>query len=71
MGLSGRKVKQRIGKDPRNLSWADGPHALLSDCRKITHFEQMQVDLDSHISKNLAGMPPKGSVRQERAARTR
>lgn len=23
MGLSGRKVKQRIGKDPRNLSWAD------------------------------------------------
>ena len=24
MGLSGRKVKQRIGKDPRNLSWADG-----------------------------------------------
>ena len=24
MGLSGRKAKQRIGKDPRNLSWADG-----------------------------------------------
>ncbi|KAH9060545.1 hypothetical protein EDB87DRAFT_1615120 [Lactarius vividus] len=23
MGLSGRKIKQRIGKDPRNLSWAD------------------------------------------------
>ncbi|KAF9070789.1 hypothetical protein BDP27DRAFT_1362261 [Rhodocollybia butyracea] len=23
MGLSGRKVKQRIGPDPRNLSWAD------------------------------------------------
>ncbi|KAA1470708.1 hypothetical protein DENSPDRAFT_864777 [Dentipellis sp. KUC8613] len=23
MGLSGRKVKQRIGHDPRNLSWAD------------------------------------------------
>ena len=23
MGLSGRKEKQRIGKDPRNLSWAD------------------------------------------------
>ncbi|KAF5322352.1 hypothetical protein D9619_001715 [Psilocybe cf. subviscida] len=23
MGLSGRKVKQRIGADPRNLSWAD------------------------------------------------
>ncbi|KAI0249238.1 hypothetical protein BJV78DRAFT_714270 [Lactifluus subvellereus] len=23
MGLSGRKVKQRIGNDPRNLSWAD------------------------------------------------
>ncbi len=24
MGLSGRKQKQRIGPDPRNLSWADG-----------------------------------------------
>lgn len=24
MGLSGRKVKQRIPQDPRNLSWADG-----------------------------------------------
>ena len=24
MGLSGRKVKQRIGHDPRNLSWVDG-----------------------------------------------
>jgi hypothetical protein len=24
MGLGGRKVKQRIGNDPRNLSWADG-----------------------------------------------
>ncbi|KAK7691661.1 hypothetical protein QCA50_005060 [Cerrena zonata] len=23
MGLSGRKMKQRIGPDPRNLSWAD------------------------------------------------
>ncbi|KAF8918158.1 hypothetical protein CPB85DRAFT_1157025, partial [Mucidula mucida] len=23
MGLSGRKQKQRIGPDPRNLSWAD------------------------------------------------
>ncbi|KXN87369.1 Protein PXR1 [Leucoagaricus sp. SymC.cos] len=23
MGLSGRKIKQRIGNDPRNLSWAD------------------------------------------------
>ncbi|KAF7375882.1 G-patch domain-containing protein [Mycena sanguinolenta] len=23
MGLSGRKVKQRIGNDPRNLAWAD------------------------------------------------
>ncbi|KAH9996668.1 hypothetical protein BJV74DRAFT_754592, partial [Russula compacta] len=23
MGLSGRRNKQRIGKDPRNLSWAD------------------------------------------------
>ncbi|KAJ6497762.1 hypothetical protein C8R45DRAFT_1072254 [Mycena sanguinolenta] len=23
MGLSGRKVKQRIGNDPRNLTWAD------------------------------------------------
>ncbi|TFK75476.1 hypothetical protein BDN72DRAFT_520746 [Pluteus cervinus] len=23
MGLAGRKVKQRIGNDPRNLSWAD------------------------------------------------
>ncbi|KAI0030017.1 hypothetical protein K488DRAFT_37228, partial [Vararia minispora EC-137] len=23
MGLSGRKVKQRIGSDPRNLAWAD------------------------------------------------
>ncbi|TFY76512.1 hypothetical protein EWM64_g7499, partial [Hericium alpestre] len=23
MGLSGRKVKQRIPNDPRNLSWAD------------------------------------------------
>ena len=24
MGLSGRRVKQRIPQDPRNLSWADG-----------------------------------------------
>ena len=24
MGLAGRKVKQRIPADPRNLSWADG-----------------------------------------------
>ena len=24
MGLSGRKIKQRIPQDPRNLSWADG-----------------------------------------------
>jgi hypothetical protein len=71
MGLSGRKVKQRIGNDPRNLSWADGPHALSSDRREITHFEQMQAALDSHILKNLAGMPPRDSVRQERAARTR
>jgi hypothetical protein len=29
MGLSGRKAKQRIGHDPRNLSWADGAHASL------------------------------------------
>ncbi|KAF8973171.1 hypothetical protein BDZ97DRAFT_1990233 [Flammula alnicola] len=28
MGLSGRKVKQRISADPRNLSWADGSHKL-------------------------------------------
>lgn len=24
MGLSGRKTKQRIPADPRNLTWADG-----------------------------------------------
>lgn len=24
MGLAGRKVKQRIGADPRNLAWANG-----------------------------------------------
>ena len=24
MGLSGRKSKQRIGHDPRNLAWANG-----------------------------------------------
>ena len=30
MGLSGRKVKQRIGKDPRNLSWADGQYPPFS-----------------------------------------
>ena len=71
MGLSGRKVKQRIGNDPRNLSWADGPHALLSDWRKVTRFEQMQVALDSRILKNLAGMPPRDSVRLGRVARTR
>ena len=28
MGLSGRRAKQRIGKDPRNLSWADGKVSL-------------------------------------------
>ena len=31
MGLSGRKVKQRIGNDPRNLSWADGLFFLFVD----------------------------------------
>ena len=29
MGLSGRKVKQRIPQDPRNLSWADGTLRVL------------------------------------------
>ena len=29
MGLSGRKVKQRIPQDPRNLSWADGTLCVL------------------------------------------
>lgn len=28
MGLSGKKIKQRIGNDPRNLSWADGLFCL-------------------------------------------
>lgn len=30
MGLSGRKIKQRIPQDPRNLSWADGSVDALS-----------------------------------------
>lgn len=30
MGLSGRKIKQRIPQDPRNLSWADGNVEALS-----------------------------------------
>lgn len=71
MGLSGRKVKQKIGNDPRNLSWADGEPAFLSDWRKVAHFEQMQVASDSRILKNLAGIPPRDSVRQERVARAR
>ena len=29
MGLAGRKTKQRIGHDPRNLAWADGMFFLL------------------------------------------
>ena len=32
MGLSGRKVKQRIPQDPRNLSWADGGVKLSPYC---------------------------------------
>lgn len=28
MGLSGRKTKQRIPDDPRNLCWADGKGVL-------------------------------------------
>lgn len=33
MGLSGRKEKQRIGHDPRNLSWADGMYrACVNEC---------------------------------------
>ena len=36
MGLAGRKTKQRIGHDPRNLAWADGMFFLLLHLPVIT-----------------------------------
>ena len=42
MGLAGRKTKQRIGHDPRNLAWADGMFVFsytyrISCTRPLTH----------------------------------
>lgn len=44
MGLSGRKTKQKIGNDPRNLSWADGsslhpsPGSIPPVYKALTHW---------------------------------
>lgn len=46
MGLAGRKIKQRIGTDPRNLTWADGistvakstPNSLLNHLSDASKF---------------------------------
>ena len=74
MGLSGRKAKQRIGKDPRNLSWADGMNLVLdhpSDFRLQLFLKQMLVASDRPTLQNLDGMPPKVSVCPERDVRVR
>ena len=63
MGLSGRKVKQRIPQDPRNLSWADGMFKYLSPCNSLTPmFFKMQQGLDPITSQNLDGTRRKVSV---------
>jgi hypothetical protein len=77
MGLSGRKVKQRIGKDPRNLSWADGQYPPLSvslarlssakfhSSSRFLH-EQMPIASDRPTLQNSVGMHPRVSVHPER-----
>jgi len=63
MGLSGRKVKQRIPQDPRNLSWADGMSKYLSTFNSLTPmFFKMQRGLDLITSQNLDGTRRKVSV---------
>jgi hypothetical protein len=63
MGLSGRKVKQRIPQDPRNLSWADGIFKYLSTFNSLTPmFFKMQQGLDQITSQNLDGTRRKVSV---------
>ena len=41
MGLAGRKIKQRIGVDPRNKSWADGILLLYLNHQNRADIEQM------------------------------
>lgn len=41
MGLAGRKTKQRIPADPRNLSWADGK--LDSSLFQVSHLDSCQI----------------------------
>lgn len=38
MGLSGRKEKQRIPNDPRNLSWANSTHLSYLFCTAFTDY---------------------------------
>ena len=61
MGLAGRKTKQRIGNDPRNLSWADGTYKSQSTNNVpfslifILRFLKMHLNSVKHTSPSLAG----------------
>jgi hypothetical protein len=56
MGISGKKVKQRIPNDPRNLSWADGTLQLqqlsVHFISSPLTFTQMHLVLAQHIYLN-------------------
>jgi len=63
MGLSGRKIKQRIPQDPRNLSWVDGsadaltmPSTFIAQpsmhrCVSLWFYISIQARLRSHRQK--------------------
>ena len=61
MGLAGRKQKQRIPADPRNLGWADGePHNHHPDHAHVPPLAlQTPLVLASLISQSLDGMHPR------------
>ena len=58
MGLAGRKVKQRIGNDPRNLSWADGTPRTFVTFRKadVLTFWQMRTSSVLRTCRSWVGL---------------
>jgi len=57
MGLSERKTKQRLGTDPRNLSWANGKSALISRPHPQTPFERVNLKLTGKFVRQLTIRP--------------
>jgi len=65
MGLSGRKVKQRIGKDPRNLSWVDGKRPWFVQAMLYLHLSKFGWDASKGLGASGEGPTTAIKARQK------